>query len=489
MDLVVTKNHEYTVKIRTHWIHSTYNPTREAEKFIQNFLVHHYKEGQTIFILGSGLGYLEVVLNSLYPNIPFVSIDFITYPQNLGGEKLTFIYDENDPISIQKLRIDLQNQLSSVLTDENFSLYAIMIWPVARQIFPSAIGYIEEYVHRLKTSSLTLQHFSWRWLRNGFRNILWWNQQLILPRYRSVVVIAAGKTLEIALPFLINKQENYYFVVASSAVKTCRAYGLEPDLVVSIDGGYHAGVYMQDADGLEIINTFTGIAHENTSFLGFKNSFFDQLVSKEICVTPFSRWGGTVMSTAIELAQQIAIEEIILVGQDLTISDYMTHAKPHHLYDNILSYHDRYKTLYSQYYPIESHSRETLPMYAQWFRESQWRESSNIIIRRLLPSEVDLCIPEIPLEEFLRSDDRLGKVKEYQYLPEQSYKRSVLSHLIQQWESHLLEHPLSYFLLSEQMNELTLARKANDSTKVRLCTLAVTDILQQRIQILRDYLT
>ncbi|NIZ46459.1 DUF115 domain-containing protein [Entomospira nematocerorum] len=486
MDLVTAKNNEYTIKIHSHWIHSTYHPTREAERFIQNFLLQHYQEGQIILIIGSGLGYLEAVLERLYPNISFISIDFSLYPKTLFNDKLIFEYNENNPTSIQNVQRALRQQLLHTITDENISLYALMIWPVSQQIFPSAINFIQEYMNSMRASAATLHYFGWQWLRNGFRNVLWWNKQIILPKYTHVVVIAAGATLEFILPYLLRKRENYFWIVASSAVKACRAHGLEPDLVISIDGGYHAGMYLHDAEGLDILNAFTGIASTNTSFMGLHSSFFDRFVSFSLQPIPFSVWGGTVMATAIHIAEQIATEEIILAGQDLSVINHLTHAKPHHIYNGMLAHHNRYHTLYSSHYPIELHSHATLPLYADWF--SQRGVGHNTLLKRLSPSAVDLGIEEISMDRFLSKEAKLYKAAEYRTVPEISVRRCALTQLLQQWEEQLLEHPLSQFLYTEQISQITLAKRIGDIVTVKRSSCDLNERLRERIQFLHGYL-
>jgi Protein of unknown function DUF115 len=441
------KNGELSAKIAHHLLHSSYNPSHEAANFLQKQVFPLHQAGQTLFLVGSSLAYIEKILLVQYPAITFISYDFIDYQQVVPVAKKLFS------------QTDRKSELSALISDNNYSQFQLVIWPAVRHIYALECKLIEDHFNQAKASAYTLQHFGARWLRNSFLNFLDWQQQLILPKVSHVVLIASGASLNRAIPHL-KKMQNYYFIVAvSSAVYTLRHHGLEPDLVINIDGGFYAKQHLADAAGLPLINAFFGAYQEPSSFLSL-GSFFDKWVTRSVVELPSTVWAGTVMASAIDIALQIATDEVVLIGQDLSLVSGKTHANPHRFESDYRASSGRMLPLESQYYNLASHSQATLPQYADWFSTQSWP----MRLKRLYPSSVEIGVAAQSVEFFCGQQQRVAKNLEYRPTLAYAQRKELLGRLLACWQQDMRRSPLVQFLVAETLSQWVLAKNCGDDT-------------------------
>lgn len=441
------KNGEYSLKIRDMLIHSAYNPSLEALNFLKGFIAKNYESGQTILIIGSGLGYLEDILSKYYSYIEFISYDFFNYENVVYSKKHVF-----DKVDLHSIRLVLERLVS----DESYFIYTLLIWPPVRKFYTLIINAVEEYFDRMRASFHTVNHFSWKWLVNGFRNFLLWDKQLHIPSAVRVCVISCGFSLEEVIPYLLKVHTSYFIVAVSSVVYTLRSYGIDPDLVVNTDGGYYAKRHLSYAKDLNIVNASFGAVSPYGSSLLSLGSFFDSWIDGLGFKLPRAYWAGTVAASAISIAVQITSNEVILIGQDLSVIKGFTHARPHYIYENIRSDSNRLHSYLTRYYLLEQHSKETLNLYASWFRSQEWNKK----IKQLCPSKVDLGITATTLSVFGQKNSAISKKVYYSQVLDYKERNYLLKKLWHQWFKNPLNSPLVSFLCGDKWRDVFLLKKS-----------------------------
>jgi len=169
-------NDKYNLSFQNKYIHSRYNPEKEAIRWVEGLDIK--EENDCIFIIGLGLGYYLDCLVKKYPDKKIIIIEpsmeiFIhclsikDVTDHLQNENIVFLI-EKDPNTIRTL-------FDHYLQNNKFKKVFYTELPVYRKIYQA---YIKELYDELKKVLLMLEGnlateicFSKRWLYNIIRNL------------------------------------------------------------------------------------------------------------------------------------------------------------------------------------------------------------------------------------------------------------------------------------------------------------------------------
>lgn len=321
------------LRINDFFIHSKYDPVTEAERIIKkDFSLDH------IYILfGYGMGYVKealinnqvnpdniIVIDPIYEYLPITEQDTLVVSKESG--------------------IELENIISGKLPNLSTKVKVICT-PNYDKILPKEYSAVLKSVMDVqimhKISVNTANRYANVWQENYIQNTRHAFKdesiEVLKEKYNSPVVIASGgPSLTKQLPLLKKIQDKIIILAAGSTVNSLLKAGIEPDYIVTVDGGIENYKHFQDLDIkksklLYHLGSYYKIQDEfknqKYSFLELIDlEFASQLKNLLNLDLPLIRGGGSVANFAFAIAAHITTGPIAFIGQDLAYTDNLTHA-------------------------------------------------------------------------------------------------------------------------------------------------------------------
>jgi len=335
-----TKEGSPTILINGNYVHSRFDPVREADRFIEKEIS---RETGFVIFAGFGLAYhIESFLNK-FKDIDILvvepDIDFFIHAlsardlkQVLHSERVKYLIGsapddcgfilEQYPGRIIQLLI-----LRSVYNkDEDF--------------YKSLDTFVRNYVSRKEINLSTLKRFGKLWVRNLAMNAPQLSCSPGITKIKDVfsdfptLLIAAGPSLDKIKPHLQELKERFLIVAVDTALRACLEVNVEPDFTVVVDPQYW------NSRHLDRCRTEKTILLSETSTYP---SVFRQINGKVfLCSTAFPlglymeekteikgklKAGGSVATAAWDFCRTLSIKDIWCTGLDLGFPDKQTHCR------------------------------------------------------------------------------------------------------------------------------------------------------------------
>lgn len=338
-----------TVDGKTQYIHSKYDPEKEAKRLIEQYKV----EAKHVLFIGAGLGYHIKAFTDAYPNTKFsiyepdeeVLLTYFTYAElrELPLQNLVRIFTGLDEESITM-------ELQAILQSANAMLQVIIL-PVYEKIYEKQIIHITEcMVEVLKRKRLNLgttKLHQKNWTINSMKNFptlletsnVLYDVDRELFRGKPAIIVAAGPSLNEEYEHLRYIKENKlaYILSVGSAINSLIEQGIYPDATCSIDpqiDNYKVTKKVSDYSietiplifgstvGFKTVETYPGRKlHMITSPDTVSPQLLDTTKSINIV------WDApTVAAATFQLLSQLECNPIILVGQNLAYQDNKRYA-------------------------------------------------------------------------------------------------------------------------------------------------------------------
>ena len=331
------------------YLNSRYNPSKEAEKFMGDFVDLPEKATLVMIGFGNGAHIREFISKSQKDGTNCIVYEpckdlfmkilhEVDVTDILGDSRVHIIVkDINDKYTEIFLEIYISNVNEK--TNKHISL------PKYRQVFPEDCNsFLEVLKNRYDDIAIeknTIHKYGERVAYNTIHNMCF------LPGCRSGVeymnkfpkdlpgiVVAAGPSLEKNVELLKKAKGHALIIVVDTAIKIVMSHGIIPDMVISIDN--HKPVHLFDVKGLEKIPFLAEMA-ANTEVLEFLKSeqliFYsaDSIVWDKLFREAGSEIrqiyaGGTVAIDAMANLIEWGFKRIIMVGQDLMLTGNKFHA-------------------------------------------------------------------------------------------------------------------------------------------------------------------
>lgn len=338
-----------TVDGRTQYIHSKYNPEKDAKRFIGQFT----EEMKHVLFIGAGLGYHIKAFTDAHPNTKFsiyepnevVLLSYFRYARldELPLKNLVRIFTGIDEESIR-------TELQDILKSANAMLQLVVL-PMYEKIYEQQIIHIREcMVEVLKRKRINLATnvlHQKRWTINSIKNFptlletpnILHDVDKDLFRGKPAIIVAAGPSLNEEYENLRYIKENKlaYIFSVGSAVNSLIEQGIYPDATCSFDPQAHNYKVIEkinDYDiktiplifgstvGYETLAAYPGeMLHMITSPDTVSPRLLDITESIDIV------WDApTVAAVTFQLLSRLECNPIILVGQNLAYQDNKRYA-------------------------------------------------------------------------------------------------------------------------------------------------------------------
>lgn len=155
----------------------------------------------------------------------------------------------------------------------------------------------------------------------------------IVPKGVPGILVAAGPSLNKNINELKKAKGKAFIIAVDTAVKPLLSAGIVPDMFAIIDAKKPLDlVKMEGSDQIPLVTTIVAASEVLSYHKGMK-FFYNEgfLLFDKILLQYELEWGtvpcgGSVANSAFSLMYRIGIETIILVGQDLALTNGRTHA-------------------------------------------------------------------------------------------------------------------------------------------------------------------
>lgn len=345
-------------------IHSKYDPEREAINLVNNI-----DENSFYLVTGIGAGFFIKKLSEKYPNSKIVAIensqddiDFLEkHFQIISELKMNNVIITTTENLYNSL---LQNYIPSIYP--SFKLIEYRSWILENQdIFEKIQNITSEALKNIAQDFSTQAHFGKIWQRNIINNLkqISSDTEIIFPKEKIAVVVAAGPSLDKKIAWIKENREKIFIFATDTAYKTLQKEQIFSDAVISIDGqniSYHhflrkindKTIFIFDLcgnsscirkikkNGNNIIFTTTG--HPLITFA-------EQTQNTDYNFIFANAGTGTVTISALDFANKVGFNEIIVIGADFSFPNKKPYAKGTYLEDIYMSYNNRTTTIEKNY--------------------------------------------------------------------------------------------------------------------------------------------
>ena len=316
------------------YYHSRYDPEREAAAWARE---QASLNSQHYVIFGFAFGYHVEALHCLVPDalISVIETDRQLLKLALAHRDLKYLLSsERITIHLATTTEEVAACMQRLLQD---GISTLVLYPAAVKAVSESMTDLKVLLEAYSHQSLSIRRNSGHLENNFFQNIqradfhvTSLNEKLCQV---PLVLVAAGPSLDKNI-HQIQKVQPYAIILAvGRAVKPLLAAGVMPDLVIITDG--QPFVYGNQLQGLGLEIPLIGLAtcdpkafkrHRGLRGIAFQEGFDLAEKAAGNAGVPTTKTGGSVATTALDLAMGWECNPIILVGQDLALEAGRTHA-------------------------------------------------------------------------------------------------------------------------------------------------------------------
>jgi len=328
------------------FLHSPYDPIKEAKNWISKL---DLKGVDTIAVLGIGAGYHLDVLFENFPNknkiviepdmSVFVKLMTVRDIRHLINAKNTLFIVSDDTELVSKIFLNLREngEIFSVSFEELLS-YRTAYGNWWLELKKEFIKYSK--VHEINTNTAVV--FSKDWLVNFFENMKEYPKSANLDIFESclkgvpAVIVSAGPSLNKNIHLLKEIKNKALIISAGSAINILESHGIEPHIMVGVDGGKAESILFNNVKSKDIYFAYSSTVHFDglKNYEGHKiffkmNTFeYDNWFERQLGENSKERnSGASVSNLAFDISRFLGCNPIILTGQDLSYSNLQTYAE------------------------------------------------------------------------------------------------------------------------------------------------------------------
>ena len=325
------------------YVHSRYDPVREARRLLA---LEVQPETSSALFLGLGLGYLPEAFLALHPGRPLAVVEPepALFVQALASRDLTALLSSPD------VSWFLGEEPEAVI----MGLDALPLSRLAvlrlRPLYLRRLAYyrklellVRSLLDRKEVNLNTLRRFGRLWVRNLLENLEEFVRAPGVSRLQGLftgipaLVLAAGPSLESVLGHLGELRTRLLLVAVDTSYPLCLRAGVEPDFLVTVDPQYWNSRHLDRMPIREAVLVCEPAAHPSIfrrlggerPALYFVSSFFPigRFLEEHFGVRGKVGAGGSVATTAWDLARLLGADPLYMAGLDLGYPGRRTHCR------------------------------------------------------------------------------------------------------------------------------------------------------------------
>ncbi len=361
------KNGELTIKLNNIYLHSKYDPLKEAQRIVEMLTID--KEILDIIIIfGSGLGYVarmlfeKFIINSsskILPYIIYIEKDLKLFLTSLKYFNWSEILQNNNFKSFLDVEKEVIGSfIQSIPTKRIRYYYHRPSYIINQEYYKTVQNYLSYVLDRKDMNTATFCNFQKLWTKNFIYNLPEILKTKAVKKLINIgkdttsIVIAAGPTLERSINYIKSLKEKVIIIAVDTVYKYLKKNSIIPDFIVTIDPQYWNFKYLEN-EKIEktMIITHSDVYHKILTIADINNFFsgssifpivkyFDENNEARGSLSA----GGSVATTAFDVARIIGSKNIILLGLDLSFPGRMTHFKGAFFESNFIKESDYYNS-------------------------------------------------------------------------------------------------------------------------------------------------
>lgn len=337
------KNGALTAQEAGHFLHSRYNPVREAEQAVR--AVHKEDTVAAVFC-SFGLGYAPIAYATLYPSDTMVIIEPSAdrFFAALTACDWSAVFKAPNVVLAIQAGVDTVTTLIEKAAGGSFKnavFFSNQACTSHAQDYYSALNAsIERAKKKTAINTFTLEKFSRLWLRNSCRNLPATATCSGVSVYEGAakelpaLVLAAGPTLQDIVPHLAALKKRMIIICVDTALHSCLKAGVEPDFIILVDPQYYAWRHIAGLASPSSVLITESAAYPAVyrfpcrkimlcaSLFPLGKYFEKRLGSKGELAA-----GGSVSTTAWDFARLCGSRRIYMAGLDLGYPGLETHIR------------------------------------------------------------------------------------------------------------------------------------------------------------------
>ena len=315
------------------------DPAKEAERLIASAFPNPV---DIAVFLHFGLGYEIEALKRRWPDTQIIVLE-PRVPLFLSALHARNFLQLLSPPGITMIMDTEPSVLGQLLNDRHHE--SVCFFPlrnIARlnpEYLEEAAEWFRRFNSRREINTNTLKRFGKVWVRNLFANLPVMAKAGSVEDLKDifrgfpVLVLAAGPSLDNLSPFIKNLTERMVIIAVDTASGWCRIHGITPDFLVVVDPQYWNTRHLDFTQSPGIIisesSTHPGVFRKIASVTLFCASLFPlgRFFESYCGVGGILGAGGSVSTTAWDLARFLGAGRIFIAGLDLGYPDLKTHYK------------------------------------------------------------------------------------------------------------------------------------------------------------------
>jgi hypothetical protein len=380
LQTIPARSGEPTVSYDGKYLHSAYDPYREAERFIA---AQDFDGVEVCILVDPGLDYLSRAVTRVCPGVRCLALHCSDELRAVTQGRAAGEFYPSD-------RNSLHAFLGRHLHDAELTQTKIVEWEPSASAFGEAHSRLLNEVYgffRERNASInTTGIFGRRWITQRFTSFLELNGLAAQKElFRPLIIAASGPSLDKVLPIIATYRNQFSLWAFSSALAPLASHGIEPDMIYHSDAGHYASQYLrslrssatQDAGAFPVLAAplTAAVDHELCATLPrltlVSENRMERFLTDSLSIPRLNVPShGTVAGTAYYAASQLARNAVFFAGLDLAYLDIRAHASGHAFYPLLLSSSDRMRPLHTVYYERSPFAGESPPS-----RRGEWLQS------------------------------------------------------------------------------------------------------------------
>lgn len=349
-EIIETRNGQRTIEIlndgKQERLNSLYNPIKEAEKWAEKYNFNNLDTPVIMFGIANGVFSREIL-----KRLALESVAIFVEPDSSLFIFCLMEFDMSDIFSDERVKIFVENiNMQELYHALNVHISVRMVFTQIVCIHPRMdVLYSEEVVEFLDTIKRRMRKSRRDYntvvdlvddsVKNTFKNLHFIKESnyitdLIgqIPVDLPCIIVAAGPSLDKNIDDLRMAEKKAFILATDRSVRTLINHNINFDAIVTLDP-------MKETELLDDPSCFN---YPIFSHFDSKNEILEMNKGKKIWIDCSDFWaflykkynieiryapvGGSVATTAFNIARILGFKRVVLIGQDLAFSGDVTHA-------------------------------------------------------------------------------------------------------------------------------------------------------------------